>query len=763
MLCPFRFKLFPLFSLGVIVLLAWLFIISTTTATQNTPLHAAYGHAIPSTYSIEPNSILQRDSTPSELVISFSERPDPRVSYIRVVNSEGERIDNDDFTISDSNPRQATVKLDTSKLEENGIYTVSWRALSLDDGHIAQGSYVFGVGNVTPDSVAGKNQQQTQTQTVTYVTSTADALLRWPLIVAQTAIVGGVMAYFVLRTGGKRGLFNLSHDHNQLSFGLNLLAKKRFILMLIGGAIAIAVSGTALVFLQAGYLGADSSESTGGQYLSTVQSLFFGSSAGIVWSIRIATSAVIAVLASVYFVMAKRMDVQRMSSSSPSSTNSTTTSSISSGILLSILVAGAASIFSNSMLSHNSAATFLPSVAVFADWLHFMAVSAWVGGLFYFSAVLVFSIKNNEKRTAGESAAYYLSLILPRFSLMATASLGIIGITGLYMAWIHLHTLDSLFYTPYGNNLIIKLSAALPMVLLGAYHQVKLHKNIVLLASIGASRKESMERTNTISNSSNNNAVPKFGRTVKLESLIGIGVLLAASLLTITSPPTQMHEQQEEAGSMPEMELQNTTTATPGFSEQATISGVDTALEVTPFHAGFNTFTITLSDAATGSPPQNINAVYLRFTNPEARIGPIVTTLNSTGDGSGRYSAIGGYLSQTGNWEIDLVVQRIGAYDLNHNFEAILGANSDHENMDMGADMNMDMNMESHEASTSTTSDADTMENELESYSPPAFDSFAWLAIGLSVAVGVGSAYYFRKSKKQLEGTIKTLERRMKP
>jgi hypothetical protein len=33
-----------------------------------------------------------------------------------------------------------------------------------------------------------------------------------------------------------------------------------------------------------------------------------------------------------------------------------------------------------------------------------------------------------------------------------------------------------------------------------------------------------------------------------------------------------------------------------------------------------------------------------------------------------------GYLSHTGNWEIDLVVQRIGAYDLNHSFAANLEA-----------------------------------------------------------------------------------------
>ena len=112
-------------------------------------------------------------------------------------------------------------------------------------------------------------------------------------------------------------------------------------------------------------------------------------------------------------------------------------------------------------------------------------------------------------------------------------------------------------------------------------------------------------------------------------------------------------------------------------------------------------------------------------------------------------------MSQPGNWEIDLVVQRIGAYDLNYSFEAALGAGSEHENMDMGANMNM----ENNETGTSTTPNTSSLENELESPpSSPAFDSFAWLAIGLSVAVGVGSASYFRKSKKQLESTIKTLE-----
>jgi copper transport protein len=715
-LFPSRLRLFRPLALAVILGVGLTIIIQLSAP-------VAYGHAIPSTYSIEPNSILNRESAPSQLVISFSERPDPKISYIHVVNSENERIDNDDFTITGLNGRQATVTLDKTKLEEDGVYTVSWRAMSFDDGHIAQGSYVFGVGNVLPDDVGN---QQAQAQEVTYVTSTVDALLRWPVIVSQAAIVGGIIAYFVLQ----RSLFNSSNDANQFSFDLTLFAKKRFVLILIAGAVSIAISGTALVFLQASNL-----DTAGGsdQYLSTVRSLIFDSPAGTVWTLRVATSTIIIALALMYLVQVKKKatTLHRRSTSA---------------ILLAILVAGATSIFSNSMLSHNSAVTFLPSLAVFSDWLHFMAVSAWVGGLFYFSAVLLFAIKSDN---AGNTA-YNLSLILPRFSLLATASLGIIGVTGVYMAWIHLQTLDSLFYTQYGINLIIKLSAALPMILLGAYHQVKVHKNIVLLASIGSKKKGSTSLSNTISNTANS-TVSKFGKTVKIESLIGIAVLFAASLLTITSPPSQMHQQQE-AGRTPDAGME---TVTPGFSQEVTISGVDTTFEITPFHAGFNTFTVTLRDTA-GSSPQNINAVFLRFTNPEARIGPIVATLNKTDD-SGRYSAIGGYLSQTGNWTIDLIVQRISAYDLNHSFDVTLGASSSHDNsMDMSADMNMQM--QDHEAGTTSTK-TNAQEDQLESPSPPpAFDSFAWLAIGLAVAVGFGSAYYFKKSKHQLENTLKILK-----
>lgn len=53
-----------------------------------------YGHAVPDRYSFEPNSLIDTLQTfPDKISILFSERPDPKVSYINVVDSKGQRID----------------------------------------------------------------------------------------------------------------------------------------------------------------------------------------------------------------------------------------------------------------------------------------------------------------------------------------------------------------------------------------------------------------------------------------------------------------------------------------------------------------------------------------------------------------------------------------------------------------------------------------------------------------------------------------------
>ena len=108
-------------------------------------INNAYGHANPVSYSPSANSVItnnENELLPEKVVILFSERPEPKVSYMHVTNSKNERIDNNDFKITGQNDRQATVTLDKNKLSD-GVYSVSWLVLSRDDGHISKGSYIF--------------------------------------------------------------------------------------------------------------------------------------------------------------------------------------------------------------------------------------------------------------------------------------------------------------------------------------------------------------------------------------------------------------------------------------------------------------------------------------------------------------------------------------------------------------------------------------------------------------------------------------------
>lgn len=652
------------------------------------PQQLAYGHAVPISYSIEPNRVFEDPgSVPSGIIMSFSERPDPRTSYIRVLNAQNERIDNNDFAISTTSAREASVTIDTSRLQDDSIYSVSWRTLSLDDGHITEGAYVFGIGNIGDISAAGGGQE------TRYVTSTLDALFKWPLIVAQTAIVGGAFAHVLL-------------SRSVLPTGANV-AIKRLAIIIIASSAAVAGFATALLFLQASNL----ATSDNYDYFSIFQSLVSGSPSGSVWMLRAASSAVIIPLAIGYYVVARK-------------------GRRSTPFMMAILVAGAASIFSNSMLSHNSAAPVYPEVAILADWVHFMAVSIWVGGLFYFSAVAMEMIRAASKGDPVQTHRL-LSLLLPRFSILATISLGIIGITGIYMAWIHIHDFEFLFQTAYGTSLIVKLSAAVPMIALGGYHQLILHKNMVLLA---AGQHVTAPRDNgSATNARNKNAASRFDKTVKVESIIGIGVLLAASFLTITSPPSQQHHQ--AAG------------GSTGYLHTVPVDNTQVTFAISPFQVGVNTFTVTLRNEA-GQPPTNIQNVFMRFTNTQAGIGPIIATLERTNDGT--YSVTGAFLSQPGTWKIDFIAQRTNAYDLNHSFEETLSASSA---------ANGETHSGHEQEPSQNATPPDNVGAEVTAAMPPS-ETFTLVAVILSIGIAGASTYSVIRSRKQLKRTIEYLSNR---
>jgi putative copper export protein len=385
-----------------------------------------------------------------------------------------------------------------------------------------------------------------QTETVT---SYYDALLKTPLIVSQIAVVGIIFSHIFFKRIIRNHL-PLARNKDSINTGTPY-PLKRLIIILLSCGIAILLSGTSLFLLQVFSLSSEL-----GIDVSTTFTILSSTPVGPVWNIRVITSLIIIASSIAYYICGKKFSIKKGQTEKKGV--------LFDGLLYTVLIAGAVCIYSNSMVSHNTALYFLPSLAISLDWLHFMAVSIWLGGLFYITTILLTTIglliKNNGYTDdhVGRSldidnvhnSSYFLALLLPYFSLIATVSLGVIGTTGLYMAWIHLHTAEAIFTSSYGNILAIKLLLILPMVILGGYHQIKLHGSLMAVASLKKSRLEQdRKKINLYSMESSDdrkrdafplqyNPPKKFSKTVKIESLIGIGVLVAASFLTITSPPS---------------------------------------------------------------------------------------------------------------------------------------------------------------------------------------------------------------------------------
>jgi len=80
---------------------------------------------------------------PSEVRVTFGEQPDPALSSLRILDTAGR-----DHTAgkTEAVPGQPlTLRVAVGPLVD-GVYTVSWRTVSKVDGHLAAGSFAFGVG-----------------------------------------------------------------------------------------------------------------------------------------------------------------------------------------------------------------------------------------------------------------------------------------------------------------------------------------------------------------------------------------------------------------------------------------------------------------------------------------------------------------------------------------------------------------------------------------------------------------------------------------
>jgi copper transport protein len=144
--------------------------------------------------SSDPADGASLDRAPRQVTLTFTERPEPRLSTVQVLDAGGRPVLAGKAGPVAGRPRQLQVPLGALP---DGTYMVAWRTVSRDDGHVSAGSFAFGVGAAAPASggAAGSSGQATTTPAPSPLATTGRWLLYCGLALLLGAAGTGLAVY----------------------------------------------------------------------------------------------------------------------------------------------------------------------------------------------------------------------------------------------------------------------------------------------------------------------------------------------------------------------------------------------------------------------------------------------------------------------------------------------------------------------------------------------------------------------------------------
>ncbi len=557
----------------------------------------------------EANASLPRP--PVQIELFFSEALESSFSSITVLNSDGASVDSNDSRVDAADSTRMTVSL---RSIPDGVYTVSWKALSAVDGHLTTGSFPFAVGNVDASALAAADQASKRIKF-----SFDEMIARWLLFLSATTLTGGAIFKIVV---WREETLKVLETFKVLNFIALITLTLANILGLISQAGQASNTGFAL------------------PWDTAFTGVLFTTRFGALWITRFALSLLL-----VRFTLVKRV-IPRSAQLSPEQSRRGDEESFgqhqrflaSLGMTYPHWIVFAISLIlllSISLGSH-AAADADPTLAIINDWIHLCAASVWVGGLIHFAAGL-WALKKAEG--ASKDAAH----LIPRFSALALISVGTLILTGLYASVIRVGSFEALNNTIYGRTLIVKLIIALPMLAMGA---------INLLVITPGMKKTSSDLEGS-THSASRNLQGLFRKIVTSEVTMGAVLLLSVAVLT-SLPPAQ------------------TASTLPSLAAQKNVDDLNIKVEIAPGRVGQNTFTVRVDTG--GVPVTNAQEVRLQFTSTSGKVPPSKVQLAH--QGSGVYAIKGTYLSLPDAWQVQAVVRRENKFDAYANFDFAVGASA---------------------------------------------------------------------------------------
>lgn len=170
--------------------------------------------------------------------------------------------------------------------------------------------------------------------------------------------------------------------------------------------------------------------------------------------------------------------------------------------------------FSPAFSGHAASSPHLPALAVLSDGLHVIGAGGWLGSLFFVAAVGIPAALTLEQDQKGDAVASLINVFSPTALLFA----GLVAVTGIFAAWLHIGSIRALFETGYGQTLIVKLAILSLVAATGAYNWLYVRPKLT-----------------------KPNGTVLLRRTVAVELMIALFVILVTAVLVAT--PTAIDEE----------------------------------------------------------------------------------------------------------------------------------------------------------------------------------------------------------------------------
>jgi len=531
--------------------------------------------------------------SPPRIDLSFSEPISVSPESLRIIAASGETVKTDPPTGVPGSPgimRQRVPVLD------NGTYVVTWRIVSAD-AHPVRGAFTFSVGEVSSGG-AGKNiaNDFLSGGTTHRSVDIAYAVVRGLVYLAMAILIGGLFAsIFVWR----RAL-----EHKGVRRLLWTAWKGLFFLTLVA-------------------FGLQGSYAAGADLIDIYDSSLWSNT----WSSRIGTVLFIRML----FVLALLPSLILIKKPERKGWWAPLTVVLLVGIAITPGLGGHASVGSQSW------------VAMFADAVHVLAMSAWMGGLI----LLVVLATSGKTEEALES--------MPIWSRVATVSVLLVTLTGVARGYRELGGLSDILGSTYGRLLSLKVGLVLVALLLATLARDAVQRRWELdaeeLAAADEEREALVSAGEKPPKRRGHSLVPdetgvsalsyvlpeatarrRLLRSVFAEVSVLVFVISVTAVLVNTAPA-----QSSQSGP---------------WSATLEVGKLRADINVSPARTGANEVHLTLN--ASGGGPAQVLDVAVEFSLPSADIAPIDVEMRSAG--IAHYTSVGFTPPVAGEWTMTLKV-----------------------------------------------------------------------------------------------------------